>query len=274
MKTNTKKHINTSAQSVGKYPHKSALNEKGSKFNIVLIIVATFFIILVFVSVLLFPAFFGIFTGEEKVITPVVGTGGGNLADADALTLEQIQCILTKENANQEITAQIVYDAAHEFNVNPLWFLGKINHESQIGNSRLGRDCKNAGGIQYTTMFENIGISTTRCRKRWSGFANYKDSIRANMYLIRVSYLDKEAELINNFQNLRNKCPVFNTTVNNGLAEGKITINDLFLVAIITKYAPPCVMCPGVYPGCADNNDPVSYAASVLSFMAKYQNCK
>jgi hypothetical protein len=133
--------------------------------------------------------------------TPVGGTSGGDLANADALTLEQIQQILKnagRQGKNLLPYAQQIHDSAHKFNINPLLALAFFQHDSGYGSAGAGKTCRNPGNIsERTDKYKKSGAEGLgRCDRiyggshRWQAFSTYGDGAQAQMWLLRTKYLD------------------------------------------------------------------------------------
>lgn len=166
-----------------------------------------------------------------------VGTGGGDLANADALTEAQIQDILANQISygyNLKDYSKQIYDAAHKFNINPLFSLAVANKDSSLGTAGAGETCRNPGNMEYRDhKFADSGTPAIgNCADvyggsaRWAAFKTYGDGMQAKMWLLRANYLDK----------------------------GLVTLPD-----IIGKYCPA-----------SDGCDVPQYVKDVENFMSKY----
>ena len=146
-------------------------------------------------------------TSEAGTINSVGGTNGGDLANADALTVAQIKTILKnqKNGRGKRLLpyAQQIYDAAHAFHINPLLALAIAEHDSAYATQGAGRTCNNPGNISYRSdKYKDSGITGIgRCDilggpERWEGFSNVGDGIQAEIWLLRTNYLDKGCDTL------------------------------------------------------------------------------
>ena len=166
-----------------------------------------------------------------------IGTGGGDLANGNRLSADQICQLLTTELAdtgyNLAPYCQQIHDAAVRFNINPLFLLAIANKDSSLGTAGAGKTCRNPGNMEARSdNFSESGISGLGdCaaayggNSRWEAFRTYGDGMQAKAWLLRVYYIDK----------------------------GYDTIEK-----IINRYAPP------------SENDTALYIKQVYEFMDKY----
>ncbi|RJO62258.1 hypothetical protein C4544_00170 [candidate division WS5 bacterium] len=159
------------------------------------------------------------------------GTGGGDLANADALTIEGIQCVLSQHPNGYNLLpyAEQIHMASHSFNINPLLLLGIANKDSSMGTAGAGADYMNPGNISYRDdLYVESGIQAHAGELgdgRWAVFDSYGDGIQAKAWLLRFEYLDAGYDT---------------------------------LEAIVYRYAPP------------SENDSAQYVQDVLDFMAEW----
>jgi len=118
------------------------------------------------------------------------GTGGGDLANADALTVKGIECVLdaTGHGYNLKPYAQQLYDAAHQYNINPLYSLAQFNKDSSMGTAGAGEANMNPGNIGCDSGYAQAGI-TAGCAD-FATFSTYGDGMTAHNWLIRTEYID------------------------------------------------------------------------------------
>lgn len=130
------------------------------------------------------------------------GSGGGNLADKDALTADQIKDLLTNKISygyNLKGYSQQIYDSAQKFNINPLFSLAIANKDSSLGTEGAGKTCRNPGNMQHRSdNFSKSGVTGIgNCREaysgnpRWQAFKTYGDGMQAKIWLLRAHYMDK-----------------------------------------------------------------------------------
>ena len=183
------------------------------------------------------PGAFSVPTSTSTAPSGNYGTTGGDLANADALTEEQIIKLLKNfgdKGKNLLPYAKQIHDSGHAFNINPLFALAIANKDSSLGTAGAGRTCRNPGNLEYRDhKFAESGTpsigncSTYGGSSRWAAFKTYGDGMNAKMWLLRKNYLDK----------------------------GLLTLHD-----IINKYCPP------------SECDVDQYVKDVESFMNKYGN--
>lgn len=135
-------------------------------------------------------------------ITSSGGTGGGDLANADALTLPQIESLLNSEGTRGKRMlpyAQQIYNAAHTFHINPLLAIAMSIHDSSLASAGAGKTCRNPGNISHIANdYINSGIKGLgNCSdvyggsSRWGAFSTIGDGMQAQIWLLRTNYLDK-----------------------------------------------------------------------------------
>lgn len=194
----------------------------------------------IFVGLLFINVISGGATEQTSTVsdtTQVGGTSGAELANADALTLDQITTLLKNEGRRGENMlpyAQQIYDSAHKFNINPLFAIAMYVHESSLGTAGAGKTCRNPGNISHRSDdYSSSGITGLgNCNavyggsSRWEGFSTYGDGVQAQMWLLRVNYLDK----------------------------GQTTLEE-----IIHKYAPS-----------SDGNNESAYVSFIKSYMSEH----
>lgn len=135
---------------------------------------------------------------QGVMVCSLNGTGGGDLANADALTEKGIECVLNATGHGQNLLpyAQQISDATHEFNVNPLFALAMFNKDSSLGTAGAGRDNKNPGNIGCRgDNYAQAGL-TAGCPSRFASFNTYGDGAQAYAWLIRAEYIDKGIDTI------------------------------------------------------------------------------
>lgn len=171
----------------------------------------------------------------ENTIPGSYSSKGGDLANANALTLEQLRNFLNSYPNAYKLRpyAEQIYNAAQKFHINPLFALAIANKDSSMGTAGAGKTCRNPGNISHRSdNYRDSGIrGLGRCSdvyggsERWEAFSTYGDGMQAKMWLLRVNYIDK----------------------------GYDTIKE-----IIYRYAPPV------------ENDSAQYVKDVIDFMNKY----
>lgn len=131
----------------------------------------------------------------------VYSDAGGDLANADAMTKEQIECFLQNHPSGYNLLpyAGQIYEACQKFNINPLLSLAMANKDSSLGTAGAGEQCMNPGNIQNRSdNYSPSGITASgNCEDiyggaaRWAAFKNYGDGMQAKIWLLRTEYLDK-----------------------------------------------------------------------------------
>ncbi len=130
--------------------------------------------------------------GKDTLVCSQSGNGGGDLANADSLSVKGIECVLdaTGHGYNLKPYAQDLYKAAHDFHVNPLYSLAQFDKDSSLGTAGAGLDNKNPGNIGcdqgYTT-----GAGVQYSCADFAVFNTFGDGMRAHNWLIRTEYLDQ-----------------------------------------------------------------------------------
>lgn len=123
------------------------------------------------------------------------------LTNPDALTEKQIADLLTnkiKYGYNLKGYAKQIHDAAHKFNINPLFALAIANKDSSLGTAGAGERCRNPGNMEHRKdNFSSSGItgigdcSVYGGSSRWQAFKTYGDGMQAKMWLLRYRYIDR-----------------------------------------------------------------------------------
>lgn len=150
------------------------------------------FTILVLVFVYLFSG-----TSPAAEDTGEYGSSGGDLANSDALTAEQIKDLLTNKidyGYNLSPYADQIKEASDKFKINPLFSLAIANKDSSLGTAGAGRQCRNPGNIEYRSdLYAKSGITALpeKCNNRWAHFETYGDGMQAKIWLLRALYLDE-----------------------------------------------------------------------------------
>ncbi len=128
-----------------------------------------------------------------------VGDGGGDLANANAMSEEQIECYLKKKESPWIDTAKDVKAAAVEFNINPAFLLAIAGQESTWGKANSGASLSvinnNPGNVKYSADYINSkGISAQgQDSQGHTRFTAMVDGWRGLAYHLRVEKLDKGA---------------------------------------------------------------------------------
>lgn len=128
-----------------------------------------------------------------------VGDGGGDLANANSMSEEQISCYLKKKESPWVDTAKDLKAAAVAFNVNPAFLLAIAGQESTWGKANGGSSLSvinnNPGNVKLSESAANSnGINTTgRDSQGHTMFTTMADGWKGLAYSLRSTWLDRGA---------------------------------------------------------------------------------
>jgi hypothetical protein len=132
--------------------------------------------------------------GSAEPADTGLGTGGGDLADGQAMSACQVDKFLKKEAAGgMNNSGPGLVAAATKYKVNPAFMLGIANAENSLGRAGLAVPNKNPGNVKLdagTAREQDIQVAGNDSQGH-TIFANWQSGWSGLAYTLRRFYLDE-----------------------------------------------------------------------------------